>query len=180
MIGSTRLRALAYTYGGFWPGLLDNWKPNYISQPYLMFVSYSFLHSGVVHLVVNMITLWSLGQAVLQRVGTRGFCVLYSSAAVGGAIGYTLLTSVPRPMVGASGALFGLAGGLLAWLYLDRFNRNQGLFPVLQAVVLLIALNIIIWWATGGQLAWETHLGGFITGWVVALLLDPRPVGTAL
>jgi rhomboid protease GluP len=176
LIGSTRLRSLAYTSGGFWPGLLDNWTPNYTSQPYLMFVSYSFLHSGVVHLVVNMITLWSLGQAVLQRVGIRGFCLLYGSSIIGGAFGFALLTSVPSPMVGASGGLFGLAGGLLAWVYLDRFNNNQGLLPVLQAVVLLIVLNLIIWWATDGQLAWQTHLGGFIIGWIFALLIDPRPV----
>jgi membrane associated rhomboid family serine protease len=47
---------------------------------------------------------------------------------------------------------------------------------VLQAVVLLIVLNLIIWWATDGQLAWQTHLGGFIIGWIFALLIDPRPV----
>lgn len=180
LFGSTRLRSLAYTYGGFWPGLLDNWAPNYTIQPYLMFVSYSFLHSGLVHLVVNMFTLWSLGQAVLQRVGMRGFAMLYGSGIIGGALGYALLAPGPRPMVGASGALFGLAGGLLAWVYLDRFNKNQGLLPVLQAVILLIVLNLIIWWATNGQLAWETHLGGFVTGWIFALLIDPRPIDTAL
>jgi membrane associated rhomboid family serine protease len=35
-------------------------------------------------------------------------------------------------------------------------------------------LNIVLWWAMDGQLAWETHLGGFITGWIAAMLIDPR------
>jgi membrane associated rhomboid family serine protease len=45
---------------------------------------------------------------------------------------------------------------------------------VLRAAGLLIALNLVMWWAMGGHLAWQTHLGGFIGGWVLALLIDPR------
>lgn len=175
VFGSLRLRQPAYHYGGFWPGLLDNWRPNFTAQPYTMFVTYAFLHGGLSHLIVNMITLWSLGKVVIGRVGTRGFSLLYLSAMLGGAAGYALLAADVRPMVGASGALFGLIGGALAWLYVDRYTYNEGLRPVAQAVVLLIVLNLILWWAMDGQLAWQTHLGGFVSGWVAAMLIDPRP-----
>ncbi len=37
-----RLRSLFYYYGAFWPGLLDNWKPNYAAQPYFMFITHVF------------------------------------------------------------------------------------------------------------------------------------------
>jgi membrane associated rhomboid family serine protease len=77
-------------------------------------------------------------------------------------------------MVGASGALFGLAGGSLAWMYVDRFSHGKGLLLVLRAVIMLILLNLVMWWAMEGQLAWQTHLGGFITGWLCALLIDPQ------
>lgn len=170
-----RLRALAYDYGGFWPGLLNGWDPNYPAQPYTMFLSYAFLHGGIAHLGVNMITLWSLGGPVLDRVGNRGFVLLYLVALLGGAGGYAVLVDAPRPMVGASGALFGLAGGLLAWTYVDRYTYQKGLLPVAQAVMLLILLNLVLWWAMQGQLAWETHLGGFVSGWIMAMLIDPRP-----
>jgi membrane associated rhomboid family serine protease len=126
------------------------------------------------HLVVNMITLFSLGAAVVWRVGTRGFLLLYVAAMIGGAAGYGLLAETYRPMVGASGALFGLAGGLVAWEYVDRFTLQEALWPVLRAILLLIGLNVVLYWAMGGQLAWETHLGGFVMGWVAALLIDPR------
>jgi membrane associated rhomboid family serine protease len=175
LFGSGRLRTLAYEYAGFWPGLLKGWTPNYNSQPYLMFLSYGFLHGGLVHLVVNMITLWSLGRGVLDRVGTRGFVILYGGALMGGAVGFAVLAENLRPMVGASGALFGLAGGILAWLYVDRYTSRAGLLPVAQAVLLLVVFNLVLWWAMDGQLAWETHLGGFLTGWILALLIDPRP-----
>ena len=42
--------------------------------------------------------------------------------------------------------------------------------------MLLLLLNLVMWWMLDGLLAWETHLGGFITGWIAALLIDPRSV----
>ncbi len=175
VFGPARLRSLAYEYGGFWVGLLQSWTPNYPAQPYLMFLTYGFLHGGLLHLVVNMVTLWSLGRAVLNRVGTLGFVLLYSASLLGGAGGFALLASTLAPMVGASGALFGFAGGLLAWGYVDRFSLQEALWPIARATGLLATLNVVMWWALDGQLAWETHLGGFVAGWVAALIIDPRP-----
>ncbi len=171
-----RLRQTVYEFFGFWPGLLGRWTPNYPLQPYTMFLTYCFLHSGPVHLLVNMITLYSLGCAVLDRVGTRGFVVLYAAAVLGGALGFGLLAKTTSPMVGASGGLFGLAGGVLAWNYVDRFSADRRLWPVGRAVAGLLALNLILWWLMDGLLAWQTHLGGFLAGWVAALLIDPRSV----
>jgi len=174
VIGPARLRFLAYEYMGFWPGLLGPWRPNYTAQPYLMFLSYSFVHGGLVHLVVNMITLWQLGRAVLARVGLRGFLGLYFAAILGGAAGFGLLAERLQPMIGASGGLFGLVGGLVAWAYIDRLSLAKGLWPVARAIMLLVLLNAVLWWAMDGRLAWQTHLGGFVAGWIAAVLIDPR------
>ncbi|MBL3586432.1 rhomboid family intramembrane serine protease [Rhodovulum sulfidophilum] len=172
-----RLRTLAYDYGGFWPGLLGNWKPNYPAQPYAMFVTYSVLHGGPAHLAVNMITLWSLGSAVIDRVGAWRFGLLYGASILGGAAGFALLAPDLRPMVGASGALFGLAGGLIAWASLDRVTYRETLWPVIRAVLLLLGLNVVLWWAMHGMLAWQTHLGGFLVGALCALALDRHALG---
>jgi len=175
ILDTPRLRQSAYEYGGFWPGLLGNWLPNFRGQPTTMFFTYGFLHGGIGHLLINMVTLWSLGMAVMSRVGNWRFTGLYCASLLGGAVGYALLSPGLQPMVGASGALFGLAGGLLAWSYVDRFTYGQGLWPIAQAMVALIALNLVLWWAMDGNLAWETHLGGFIAGWIGAIIIDPRP-----
>lgn len=171
---SPRLRATLYEMGGFWPGLLGQWQPNYRLQPYAMFLTYGFLHGGLLHLIVNMITLWSLGREVIVRAGPRGFALLYVGAMIGGGLGYAVLGVDTRPMVGASGALFGLAGGLLAWAWQDRGARAETRRPVLLAVAVLAALNLVLWGAMGGQLAWQAHLGGFVTGWGLAGWIDPR------
>ncbi len=174
VLPASRMRQTAYEYGGFWPGLLGNWRPNYPAQPYAMFVSYALLHGGLMHLVVNMFTLYSLGRVVLARVGNRGFILLYLAATLGGALCFGLLARSTQPMVGASGALFGLLGGLLAWNYVDRFTAQRRLWPVWRVVLGLVVLNLVLWWAMDGLLAWQTHLGGFVAGWIAALLIDPR------
>lgn len=173
--GGGSLRFVFYDYGSFLPGLLGDWEPNYAAQPYTMFVTYGFLHGGFSHLLVNMLTLWSLGMAVVDRVGQRRFLLLYVASLFGGAMLFGLLAPPLRSMVGASGALFGLAGGLLAWAYVDRFTARMGLWPIVRMAVFLIVMNVVMWWALDGQLAWETHLGGFLVGWIMALLIDPRP-----
>ncbi len=169
-----RLRALAYDFGGFWPGLLRGWLPNYPGQPVAMFLTYGLLHGGPGHLAMNMVTLWSLGRAVVGRVGQGGFAVIYVVSMLGGAVAFATLAGTLRPMVGASGALFGLAGAVLAWEWADRRALRERLWPVIRIALLLLALNVVMWLALDGQLAWETHLGGFVAGWIVALLLDRR------
>ena len=172
--GPARLRQSAYDWAGFWPGLLNGWQPNYAPQPYVMFVSYAVLHGGPLHLIMNMFTLWTLGQGVIDRVGAARMAVLYLGTTIGGAAGYGLLASTVQPMVGASGALFGLAGALMAWAYVDRFTARAGLWPVARVGGFLLAINVVMYWALDGQLAWQTHLGGFLVGWIMALLIDPR------
>lgn len=173
--GSLRWRGLAYGWGGFWPGLLRGWIPNYPGQRWGMFLSYGVLHAGLWHLVTNMVTLVSLGRPIVARVGAWRFLVLYLVAQFGGGLGYALLSFANQPMVGASGALFGLAGAWVAWDYVDRFSAAERLWPVLQMLALLVVLNLVLWWAMHGLLAWQTHLGGFILGWSAAFILDPRP-----
>ncbi len=174
MFGGSRFRATVYEFGGFWSGLLRGWRPNYPFQPWTMFLTYGLLHSGMTHLIVNMITLGSLGPLVVNRVGSVKFLIIYLVAVFGGAVGYALLSDSFRPMVGASGALFGLAGAILAWEYIDRFTFSERLWPVLRAVAFLCVLNIVLYYAMDRLLAWEAHLGGFAAGWIAAMLVDPR------
>lgn len=174
VFGPPRLRQWAYENGGFWSGLLRDWTPNYTLQPYLMFVSHGFLHGGLLHLLINMFTLYSLSQGVVERVGPWRFLTLYFASMIGGAIGFGILADTVYPMVGASGALFGLAGALMAWNSVDRYVYRLDLWPLARVGLLLVVINLVMWWAMDGQLAWQTHLGGFIVGWIVALVLDPR------
>jgi len=181
LIGTTRWRTLAYQNGAFWAGLLHNWKPNYEGQPWLMFLSYSFLHGGITHLLGNMFALAILAHNVVGRVGNWLFLLIYFGSAIGGAVVFGLLTSSPQPMVGASGALSGLAGAWLYWEWRDRRDLGLRLVPVWLTLLALVILNVILWLALDGLLAWETHLGGAIAGCAIAAILQRwyRPSSTS-
>jgi rhomboid protease GluP len=93
-----------------------------------MFLTYSVFHGGFFHFLVNMITLLSLGAAVSERGGTARYAGSTwppSSAARG------LRPARPgiTPMVGASGALFGLVGALVAWDAAERRALRLSLRP---------------------------------------------------
>jgi membrane associated rhomboid family serine protease len=171
VIATERLRLIFYTWGGFWPGLLDDWSPNFAAQPYVMFLTYSILHGGFWHLAFNMITLISVGSAVQERCGTRRYAAIYVASILGGGIGFGLLAPTLQPMVGASGAIFGLLGAIVALDTIERRALRQSMRPVVRLVVILIALNAGLWWVMDGQLAWETHLGGFVAGAVCAAVV---------
>lgn len=174
LLGSRLWRALAYQNAAFWPGLLHNWQPNYTAQPVAMFFTYAFLHGGLGHLLGNMISLVGLSSIALERVGQARTLLIYAASAFGGAALFGLLTASPQPMVGASGALFGLAGAWQYWVYQDMAPGRHRRWHLARALLVLVLLNIALWWLMGGRLAWQTHLGGFIAGWVAAYWVTPK------
>lgn len=161
--GSAYWRPLAWQNGGFWAGLLGDWRPNYRAQPALMFLSHAFLHAGPGHLVGNLLALHLLGQGAVQRLGGGRFLALCAFAGLGGALAFGALSSAPAPMVGASGIVFGLAGAWTLWDRRERRTRGAR-DRSLGLVVLAVAVNALGWWAMSGQLAWQTHLGGYVAG----------------
>lgn len=174
VLGGKQWRQIAYQNGAFWAGLLHNWRPNYAAQPYTMFLSYAFLHGGPLHMLGNMLTLWLLARTILIRVGLFGFVLIYILAIVGGGAGFGVLARSASPMVGASGALFGLVGAILFWRWSDDRTSGNGHWPTFKTIAGLAILNLILWLAMNRVLAWETHLGGFIAGWAVAAALQWR------
>jgi membrane associated rhomboid family serine protease len=177
--GSVVWRPLAYSYGGFWAGLLHGWRPNYAAQPWTMFLSYGFLHAGPGHLIGNLGALAWLARLTLARASLAQVLAVYAAAAIGGAAVFGLLTRQPAPMVGASGAIFGLAGAWVVWEARDSLFSGLPRRPVLVRAALtaffFAALNLAVWWLQDGRLAWQTHLGGFLTGAALAALWPGRP-----
>lgn len=170
LVGSPHWRGVAYQNGAFWAGLLHNWRPNYPGQPMAMFLSYAFFHDGVGHLAGNMMTLWLLGRRLIDKLGARVFLVLYLSASLGGGVGFGLLSQSPQPMIGASGALFGLAGAAIWLEATERYRMGITLWPIGGTILGLILINALMWLALDGILAWQTHLGGFVTGAAVSVI----------
>jgi membrane associated rhomboid family serine protease len=176
--GQPGWRRIAIEYGGFWVGLLGNWRPNFPGQWLTMFLTHAFLHAGLSHFVTNMLTLAVIGPSVAARLGPARFLVLFLGSAFGGGLGYALILPSSSPMVGASGALFGIFGALCAWDYKVRPARDRLVFVAWIATVVVL-LNLVQWWVSGGLLAWQAHVAGFVAGWILGLGLDPAQRGVS-
>ena len=179
LFGSLLWRSLAYQNGAFWPGLLADWSPNYPAQPATMFVSYGLLHVGAAHMIGNAAVLIWLANGLCPQVGGWRLFALFFGSAFGAAAVYGWLSFGLQPMVGASGAIFGLAGAwLVKELRPDFAAMRQGGRASLpgwiwlgQMLALMIAINVLYWFLQDGKLAWEAHLGGGLTGAVLALIV---------
>ena len=173
--GDPSWRMAAYEYGGFWSGLLRDWVPTYPGQAFAMFATYGFLHGGLSHLALNMVTLIVFGSILAQRYGGGAILVLYALSQIGGGLAYGLLSPADNvPMVGASGAIFGLAGAFLMLSARQLRIRGQSVIPVLKSAGALVLLNLVLWWAMAGGLAWQAHLGGALVGIAFVALVPPR------
>jgi membrane associated rhomboid family serine protease len=144
-------------------------------EPWRMLTA-GFLHSqgSFLHILLNMYTLWIFGQALEPLLGRARFLALYLISAVGGSVGYLLLTALyvpgqgPVGVVGASGAIFGLFGAMLL------VQRQRG--GDTRQLWVLIAINGVIGFLIP-QIAWQAHLGGLVTGALCAAVLAYTPRG---
>ena len=144
-------------------------------EPWRMLTS-AFLHSpdSLLHILLNMYTLWIFGQALEPILGRIRFLALYLVSAIGGSVGYLLLNPLLVPgqglvgLVGASGAIFGLFGAMLL------VQRRRG--GDTRQLWVLIAINGVIGFLIP-HIAWQAHLGGLITGGLCAAVLAYTPRG---
>lgn len=173
LFGLQGLRRTAIMHGAFWPGLLFDWQPIFPGQAGTMFFSYAFLHSGFMHLLFNMLLVLHLGREAAARLGQQGFLLLYLLTAAGGAVGFALLSASSGPMVGASGAVFGLFGATQFWDFQRRRAVGASLRPFWQMMAGLVLMNVVLLVMVGGLLAWQAHLGGYVAGFLLAWAVTP-------
>lgn len=138
-----------------------------------------FIHLSPLHLLANLLVLAGMGPSVEGAVGTFRFFSVYLLAGIAGAGSHALMTSllqtgVSEPLVGASASIAGLIG--YAWL---RFHRYR--VPILPKVFIPVWLLAGLWAFAqlggglleaqrGSPIAYWAHLGGFIAGFLLALL----------
>ncbi len=163
--------------------VVPGWTERWAFSPYAgfhepwRFLTAAFLHSQTLylHIVFNMVALWFVGPMLEQVLGRIRFLTLYLLSAVGGSVGLVLLTANPHLLVadpelilrsslaqaslGASGAVFGLFGAALVVTH--RLGGDY------RGIIGLIVVNFVIGFIAPG-IAWQAHLGGLVTGGLLA------------
>ena len=129
-----------------------------------------FIHIGLWHFFVNMYSLYVLGPAVERFFGSARMLAFYMISGIGGVALSSLLSN--NPSAGASGAIFGLLGALVAFLFRHRkvFGR-QGM-QQFRHLLLVALLNLFLGLMPGID-NWG-HMGGLISGALVTYFLGPN------
>ena len=136
----------------------------------------TFVHFGVVHLALNLWALWDTGRLTERLFGNGSFAALYLFAGVAGSCA-SLLWSQQVIGVGASGAVFGVFGALLAYMTVQRGSIPADILNRLRASTSVFVIYSLFYGFTQSGIDNAAHLGGlaggFAAGLVVARPLDP-------
>lgn len=143
-------------YGWYAPGQTST----VVMEPYRM-LSNAFLHSlqNPGHLVLNMLALWMLGRVLVRPLGTARFLTLYALSALGGSVAVLWMSDPLTPVLGASGAIYGLFAAV--FVLARARGGNIGSLTVLLAVNLVFSLTV-------PGISWQGHIGGLAAGALVA------------
>ena len=160
---------------GLVPAAYTSSNPDLLSQIAAP-IAYQFLHGGWLHLVVNMVSLAAFGAPVERLLGVRRFIFFYLSAGVvAGFVHVLFFPDSVDPVIGASGAISGVFGGVL--MLMRYVGSLSSLLPV---AAIWIGLNVFFGivggtpGAQGEQVAWVAHIGGFVYGLAAIRLFMPR------
>jgi len=164
------------------------------------FLTYAFLHGSWGHLIINVVWMAVFGSALARRLGPGRFLLLSAICAVAGAALHLYLHfGEPVPMIGASAAISGQMAAATRFVFqtggpLGAVRRTDAAAYRVPATGFLgalsnprVAMFLTVWFAinlifgvvtpglggTGGSIAWEAHIGGFVAGFVLFSLFDP-------
>ena len=129
-----------------------------------------FLHSGFAHLALNMISLYFLGSFAEVQFGRWRFLALYFLSGIAGGLALLYFGSYTAPAVGASGAIFGLLGGVFGYAIRQRMFSLQN--PVISQLLFLTAINLLLG-ATIPNVSNTAHIGGLLGGLAYGWLFAP-------
>jgi membrane associated rhomboid family serine protease len=126
-------------------------------------VSSGFLHASLIHIGFNMLLLYFLGRLLEPALGTPRFLVLYFASLLAGSLGALILE--PNSLgIGASGAIFGLAGATFI------IARGRGMEALASQIGFLIVINLVFSFSIP-NISIGAHLGGLVGGVVCALAI---------
>ena len=135
--------------------------PPYTSiEPWRMLTSL-FVHGSILHILFNMYSLFILGPELERLVGRWRFVALFLLSGLGGSVA-VLLSSPASPVIGASGAIFGLFG---AYFVIARHLGGNS-----RQLIIVIVINLVIGFIVP-NIAWQAHVGGLLIGALVAFVL---------
>lgn len=138
------------------------YPPLTVIEPWRMITSL-FVHStgSLLHIGLNMLSLFLFGPLLERSIGKWRFLALYLISGFGGSVAVFILAP-GTPVLGASGAIFGLLGAF--FVIQRKFGANT------TPLLVIIGLNLVAGFWPGTNISWQAHVGGLIVGAALGLV----------
>ncbi len=148
----------------------SNFGPYTLSGDWWRLFTYIFLHGSILHIAFNMWCLWDLGALAESLYGRSTFLAIYVITGIAGGIA-SVGWNPGVNSVGASGAIFGLAGALIASFYLGEFSLPRvAISGTLRSLLIFAGFNIFLGGMLGG-VDNACHFGGLVSGLILGALI---------
>lgn len=135
-----------------------------------------FMHNGIMHIIMNMVSLWYIGKALSNVMDTKEYSLTYSLSGVAGGLAWVAMAlsrgELYTSCVGASGAIFGLLGayGAILLKIKDQNGMAQGAFTQWLSI---LGINLVYGILNPG-IALEAHIGGLVCGLICGFIFTRR------
>lgn len=147
-----------------------NYGPYTLTGDWWRLITSCFVHIGIIHIAFNMWCLWSLGGMAERLYGRFTFASVYLLCGISGSLGSVLWHRAPTLSAGASGAIFGIAGAVIASLKLGEFASAAMAPGTMQSLIAFVGYNVIFGAISGGTDN-ACHAGGLLAGLVLGALI---------
>lgn len=163
VIGDTGSTQFLYEHGGmYWPSIVED-------RQWYRLITHMFVHSGGEHLLNNMFMLGILGYQIEKDYGPVKYLLTYFISGIGGAVVSAIVEmnmGEAFVSIGASGAVFGIFGVMLAMIFKNRRQMGE-----ISALRLLILFVLMVFGNMEEGVDWMAHFGGAVIGVIMALIL---------
>ena len=142
-----------------------NFGPYTLNGDWWRLLTSCFVHIGLIHIAFNMWCLWSLGGLAERLYGHYTFACVYLLCGVAGSLGSLWWHRMPMLSAGASGAIFGIAGAVIASIKLGEFSSAVMAQSTMRSLIAFVGYNVVFGMISGGNRQrlpfWRTgRLGG--------------------
>ena len=148
----------------------SNFGPLTMGGQWWRLLTATFLHFGLLHLALNMWALWGAGQLVEKLYGRASFLTLYLFSGLSGSIA-SLLWNPGVNSAGASGAIFGVFGGLLAFMARGNMRVPRSVLSAHRNSALAFVAYNLIYGAAHSGIDNAAHIGGLVGGFLIGVLI---------
>jgi rhomboid protease GluP len=150
-----------------------NHLPLTVHQPWRL-ITATFLHGGLIHIAFNMWVLWDTGRLAERFYGNGQFALIYVVAGLAGSIASLFFSARTGVSVGASGAIFGVVGCLLAAIFTKASKLPPGLMASMRSSMLLFVAYSMVMGFFVGFIDNAAHIGGLVGGFLMGIVLAEK------